>query len=54
MAEKYLLAIDAGTGSVRAVIFDEDGNQISIAQEEWSHLSEDGVEGSMSFDYEKT
>ena len=26
MSEKYLMAIDAGTGSVRAVIFDVNGN----------------------------
>jgi len=44
------MCIDAGTGSVRAVILDSKGNQISIAQEEWSHLSEDGVHSSMGFD----
>jgi autoinducer 2 (AI-2) kinase len=47
----YLLAIDAGTGSVRAVIFDTKGNQISIAQREWIHLEEPGVPNSMSFDF---
>ncbi|WP_294961250.1 autoinducer-2 kinase [Sulfurimonas sp.] len=47
----YLMAIDAGTGSVRAVIFDTDGNQISAAQKEWTHLAEDGVANSMSFDF---
>ncbi len=46
---KYLMAIDAGTGSVRAVIFDENGIQISMAQSEWTHLEEDGVPNSMSF-----
>lgn len=51
--EKYLLAIDAGTGSVRAVIFDLNGNQISVGQREWIHLEEDGVSGSMNFDFEK-
>lgn len=51
--KKYLLAIDAGTGSVRAVIFDTKGNQISMSQREWSHLEEEGVANSMSFDYEK-
>lgn len=51
--EKYLMAIDAGTGSVRAVIFDTKGNQISMSQEEWSHLEEEGVPNSMGFDYEK-
>ena len=50
---RYLLAIDAGTGSVRAVLFDEDANQIAISQKEWHHLSEDGVDGSMGFDFEK-
>ncbi len=48
----YFLVIDAGTGSGRAVIFDESGRQIGISQEEWSHHPEDGVEGSMNFDCE--
>lgn len=48
---QYLLAIDAGTGSIRAVLFDTLGNQISIAQYEWTHLSEEGVESSMGFDF---
>ncbi len=48
----YLMAIDAGTGSIRAVIFDTKGNQISVAQKEWTHLEEDGVPNSMSFDCE--
>ncbi|MFK5936875.1 MAG: autoinducer-2 kinase [Sulfurimonas sp.] len=49
---KYLLAIDAGTGSVRAVLFDTKGNQLSVSQKEWVHLEEEGVANSMSFDYE--
>ncbi len=49
---QYLMAIDAGTGSVRAVIFDTLGNQISVAQKEWSHLEEEGVPSSMSFDFD--
>jgi autoinducer 2 (AI-2) kinase len=47
---KYLMAIDAGTGSVRAVIFDSQGNQIAMSQQEWTHLEEIGVPNSMSFD----
>ena len=27
----YLMALDAGTGSIRAVIFDLEGNQIAVA-----------------------
>ena len=50
---QYLMAIDAGTGSVRAVIFDTDGNQISVAQQEWTHIEEEGVPNSMTFDTAK-
>ena len=50
---KYLMAIDAGTGSIRAVIFDTQGNQISSAQKEWTHLEEPNVVNSMSFDFDK-
>jgi autoinducer 2 (AI-2) kinase len=49
---QYLMAIDAGTGSVRAVIFDTLGNQIAVAQQEWIHLEVEGVENSMTFDVE--
>ncbi|CAA6804429.1 MAG: Autoinducer 2 (AI-2) kinase LsrK (EC [uncultured Sulfurovum sp.] len=44
------MAIDAGTGSVRAVIFDTNGNQIAVVQEEWIHLEVEGVPNSMTFD----
>ncbi len=50
---QYLMAIDAGTGSVRAVIFDDEGNQISVASREWTHLEVDGVPNSMGFDTKK-
>jgi len=49
---QYLMAIDAGTGSIRVVIFDINGNQISLSQQEWIHLEEQGVENSMSFDFD--
>ncbi|MFA6189409.1 MAG: autoinducer-2 kinase [Sulfuricurvum sp.] len=48
---RYFLVIDAGTGSIRAIIFDTLGNQISIAQYEWDHIAEEGIAGSMRFDY---
>jgi autoinducer 2 (AI-2) kinase len=47
---KYLMAIDAGTGSVRAVIFDTHGKQIAVAQKEWIHIAVEGVPNSMTFD----
>lgn len=47
----YFLVLDAGTGSIRSIIFDTLGNQLGIAQYEWNHLTEDGVPGSMGFDY---
>jgi len=49
----HYMAIDAGTGSVRAVIFDTNGNQVSVAQQEWLHVEEEGVANSMSFDFTK-
>lgn len=49
----YFLTVDAGTGSARAVIFDMAGRQVSISQQEWSHLAVDGVANSMDFDYLK-
>jgi len=47
------MTIDAGTGSVRAVIFDEAGRQLSVGQQEWVHLPEAGVPDSMNFDFRK-
>ena len=34
---QYLMAVDAGTGSVRAVIFGVDGTQLGCVQREWTH-----------------
>ncbi len=45
-----LLALDAGTGSCRAVVFNEHGRQLAIAQREWTHRELDGVPGSQVFD----
>ena len=50
---QYLMSIDAGTGSARAVIFDSHANEIAIAQQEWLHVEEENVANSMSFDYTK-
>ena len=47
------MAIDAGTGSIRAVIFDVNGSQIGCVQREWKHLENPSFPGSMDFDWEE-
>ncbi len=46
----HVLAIDLGTGSCRAVLFDDDGTQLAIGQREWTHEALPGVPGSQVFD----
>ena len=48
--EDLLLAIDAGTGSCRAVLFDTHGHQLAIGQREYSHHELPGAPGSQVFD----
>lgn len=48
---KYLMAIDAGTGSVRAVLFDLEGNQLGCSQLEWEHAEDPRYPGSMDFNW---
>jgi autoinducer-2 kinase len=50
MSNQYLLAIDAGTGSCRAVLFDSSGKQVAMAQREWSHFPLPAYPGSQVFD----
>jgi autoinducer 2 (AI-2) kinase len=50
MTDELLLAIDAGTGSCRAVIFTPDGAQLAICQREYTHPPDPGVPGSQVFD----
>jgi autoinducer 2 (AI-2) kinase len=50
MTGRYLLAIDAGTGSVRAVLFTEAGTQAGAGQREWTHHEPPGVPGGQDFD----
>lgn len=45
-----LLAIDAGTSSVRAVLFDDNGGQVVAAGREWTHKPDPRFAGSMDFD----
>ncbi|MEI0560743.1 autoinducer-2 kinase [Brachyspira pilosicoli] len=49
---KYILALDAGTGSVRAVVFDISGNQIFESAKEYVHKINEKYPGSIDFDIE--
>lgn len=51
MAKQYLMAVDAGTGSVRAVLFDLTGEQTGCVQREWEHAEDPRYPGSMDFDW---
>lgn len=51
MANRYLMAVDAGTGSVRAVLFNEAGEQQGCVQREWTHAEDPRFPGSMDFDW---
>ncbi len=46
----YLLAIDAGTGSCRALLFTTAGEQAAVSQQEWVHRAPPGVPGGQDFD----
>jgi autoinducer 2 (AI-2) kinase len=45
------MAVDAGTGSVRALIFDIQGRQTGCRQREWKHREDPRYPGSMDFDW---
>lgn len=47
---RHLLAVDLGTGSCRAIVFDDAGHQVGVGQREWTHPPVPGVPGSQSFD----
>jgi len=48
----YFLALDAGTGSGRAVIYDDSGQISGIGQREWLHPPAPGVPGGLDFSAE--
>jgi autoinducer 2 (AI-2) kinase len=52
VSSELLLAIDAGTGSCRAVLFASDGRQVAVSQREWVHVEPEGVPGGQEFDVE--
>jgi autoinducer 2 (AI-2) kinase len=45
----HTVAIDAGTGSCRACVFDADGGVAGSGHREWTHRAEPGVPGSQEF-----
>jgi autoinducer 2 (AI-2) kinase len=45
-----LLAIDAGTGSCRALLFTPGGEQVAVSLREWTHHEPPGVPGGQDFD----
>jgi autoinducer-2 kinase len=53
-SDPHLLAIDAGTGSCRAALFDISGRQMAMGQREYSHAEAPGVPGSQDFDTART
>ena len=50
MKDELLLAVDAGTGSCRAILFAPDGAQVAACQREYTHAPLPGVPGSQVFD----
>jgi autoinducer 2 (AI-2) kinase len=50
MGQHRILAIDLGTGSCRAILFSPAGQQIAVAQNEWSHQQPEGIPGGADFD----
>ena len=44
------MAIDAGTGSVRVILFNTLGQELGVAQSEWTHKEDPRYPGSMDFD----
>jgi autoinducer 2 (AI-2) kinase len=51
--QTYVMALDGGTGSVRAVIFNQNGTFITSASREWTHVELKDHPGSMQFDTDK-
>lgn len=54
MSGRHLLAIDAGTGSCRAVLFDDQARQVGVSLREWVHRETPGVPGGQDFDVERS
>ena len=50
MSGSYLLAIDAGTGSCRALLFTQKGEEVTSSLREWTHREPPDVPGGQDFD----
>jgi autoinducer 2 (AI-2) kinase len=50
VSDELLLAVDAGTGSCRALLFTPDGKPLGSGQREYAHEELPGVPGSQRFD----
>lgn len=50
LSEAVVVAIDAGTGSARAIAFDESGLAVARASQEWAHAAVPGHPGGTTFD----
>ena len=50
MSGPYFLALDAGSGSGRAVVFDAAGRQVGVGQREWIHRGDPAFPGALDFD----
>jgi autoinducer-2 kinase len=48
----YLLAVDAGTGSCRALLFSPSGEQVAVSLREWTHREPPDAPGGQDFDVE--
>jgi len=46
----YVVNVDVGTGSGRAIAFDEDGRQVAISQREWLPKTDPRYPGAQDFD----
>ena len=51
-AGPYLLAVDAGTGSCRALLFTVAGEQVAVRLREWTHREPPDAPGGQDFDVE--
>jgi autoinducer-2 kinase len=51
-SERYLLAVDAGTGSCRALLFTAAAEQVAVSLREWTHREPPDAPGGQDFDVE--